>query len=50
MSATNPPQAAAGTIRQRFAASIERISIQGSNTHDTGPLELGWFFSTLDLA
>jgi nucleoside-diphosphate kinase len=49
MGATNPAQAAEGTIRQRFAASIERNAIHGSDAPDTAAFELGYFFSALDL-
>ena len=49
MGATNPAQAAEGTIRQRFAASLERNAIHGSDAPDTAAFELGYFFSALDL-
>jgi len=49
MGATNPAQAAEGTIRQRFAASLERNAIHGSDAPDTAAFELGCFFSALDL-
>ncbi len=49
MGATNPAQAAEGTIRQRLAASIERNAIHGSDAPDTAAFELGYFFSALDL-
>jgi nucleoside-diphosphate kinase len=50
MGATNPANAAEGTIRKRFAESIERNCIHGSDGPDTARVELAYFFSTLDLS
>ena len=50
MGATNPEKAADGTIRKRFATSIERNCIHGSDGPDTAQVELAYFFSTLDLS
>ena len=50
MGATNPADAAEGTIRKRFAESIERNCIHGSDGPDTATAELAYFFSTLDLS
>lgn len=44
MGATNPADAAAGTIRARFASSIERNAIHGSDAPETAAFELGYFF------
>jgi len=49
MGATNPEKAAAGTIRKRFAANIERNAIHGSDGPETAALELGFFFSAAEL-
>jgi nucleoside-diphosphate kinase len=49
MGATNPANAAEGTIRKRFATNIERNSIHGSDAAETAAVELGFFFSTADL-
>jgi nucleoside-diphosphate kinase len=49
MGATNPANAAEGTIRKSFAESIERNCIHGSDAPETAELELRYFFSTLDL-
>jgi nucleoside-diphosphate kinase len=49
MGATNPASAAEGTIRKRFAESIERNCIHGSDGPETAQVELCYFFSTLDL-
>jgi nucleoside-diphosphate kinase len=50
MGATNPANAAEGTIRKKFAASIERNCIHGSDAPETAAVELNYFFSALDLA
>ena len=49
MGATNPAIAADGTIRKRFASSIERNCIHGSDAPETAAVELNYFFSALDL-
>ena len=49
MGATNPANAAEGTIRKRFATSIERNSVHGSDAPETAETELRFFFSTADL-
>jgi len=50
MGATNPANAMEGTIRKRFAESIERNCIHGSDGPETAQVELCYFFSTLDLS
>ena len=50
MGATNPASAMEGTIRRRYAESIERNCIHGSDGPDTAAGELAYFFSTLDLS
>ena len=49
MGATNPANAAEGTIRKRFATSIERNCVHGSDAPETAETELRFFFSTTDL-
>jgi nucleoside-diphosphate kinase len=49
MGATNPANAVEGCIRKRFARSIERNCIHGSDAPETAEVELRYFFSTLDL-
>jgi nucleoside-diphosphate kinase len=49
MGATNPANAAEGTVRKCFAAGIERNCIHGSDAPETAAVELGYFFSALDL-
>ena len=49
MGATNPANAAEGTVRKRFAANIERNCIHGSDAPETAEIELRFFFSTAEL-
>jgi nucleoside-diphosphate kinase len=49
MGATNPANAAAGTIRKDFAESIEANSVHGSDAPETAAQEVAFFFSTLDI-
>ena len=49
MGATNPANAAEGTIRKKFAENIERNCIHGSDAPETAVQELRFFFSTADL-
>ena len=49
MGATNPANAAEGTIRQRFAASIERNCVHGSDAPETAAVEIPFFFSAAEL-
>ena len=49
MGATNPANAAEGTIRKRFAASIERNCVHGSDAPETAAVEIPFFFSTAEL-
>ncbi|MGH9624777.1 MAG: nucleoside-diphosphate kinase [Bryobacteraceae bacterium] len=49
MGATNPAQAAEGTIRKRFAENIERNSVHGSDSPETAAQEIPFFFSTAQL-
>lgn len=45
MGATNPEDAAAGTIRKEFAESIEANSVHGSDAPETAAQEIPFFFS-----
>jgi nucleoside-diphosphate kinase len=45
MGATNPAEAAEGTIRKDFAESIEANSVHGSDGPDTAAEEIAFFFS-----
>jgi len=49
MGATNPANAAEGTVRKLFATDIERNAIHGSDARETAAVELGFFFTTADL-
>jgi nucleoside-diphosphate kinase len=49
MGATNPANAAAGTIRKLFAASIERNCVHGSDAPETAAVEIPFFFSEAEL-
>ena len=44
MGATNPAEAAAGTIRADFAESIEANSVHGSDAAETAKTEIAFFF------
>ena len=50
MGATNPANAAEGTIRKLYAASIERNSIHGSDAPETAAVELAYFFRSIELS
>ena len=45
MGATNPEQAAAGTIRRDYGENIERNAIHGSDAAATASVEIAFFFS-----
>ncbi|MEI9886672.1 MAG: nucleoside-diphosphate kinase [Rhizomicrobium sp.] len=49
MGATNPANAAAGTIRKDFAENIEANSVHGSDAPETAAQEIAFFFSGLDI-
>ena len=49
MGATNPANAAPGTIRKEFAESIEANSVHGSDSADNAKIEIGFFFSGTEL-
>ena len=49
MGATNPANAAAGTIRKEFAESIEANSVHGSDSPENAKIEIAFFFSGIEL-
>lgn len=49
MGATNPKDAAEGTIRQKFALDVEANSVHGSDAVETAHVEINFFFSELEL-
>jgi nucleoside-diphosphate kinase len=49
MGATNPAQAAPGTIRKDFAESIEANSVHGSDSIETAKQEIAFFFKDAEI-
>jgi nucleoside-diphosphate kinase len=49
MGATNPANAAAGTIRKDFAESIEANSVHGSDSPENAAAEIAYFFAGTDI-
>ena len=49
MGATNPADAASGTIRKDFAESIEANSVHGSDTSENAVQEIAFFFSAVEI-
>lgn len=49
MGATNPQEAAAGTIRADFAQSIDANAVHGSDAPETAAVEIACFFSANDI-
>jgi len=45
MGATNPEQAAAGTIRKLFALNVGENSVHGSDSQDNAKIEIAQFFT-----
>ncbi len=49
MGATNPAEAAEGTIRKDFAVNIEQNTVHGSDAPETAATEIAYFFSETEL-
>ncbi|MEM7008327.1 MAG: nucleoside-diphosphate kinase [Thermodesulfobacteriota bacterium] len=49
MGATNPEEAAGGTIRKDFATNIEENTVHGSDAPETAAFEIGYFFNALEI-
>lgn len=49
MGATNPANAAEGTVRKKWGSSIERNATHGSDADDTARFELSYFFAGYEL-
>jgi nucleoside-diphosphate kinase len=49
MGATDPKQAAKGTIRADFAETIDANAVHGSDAADTAKTEIAFFFPALDI-
>ena len=50
MGATNPKDAAPGTIRKEFAANVEQNIVHGSDAPETAAYEMGYFFNALEIS
>ena len=50
MGATNPAQAADGTIRKQFAESVGENTVHGSDSADNAKIEIAQFFTDADIA
>jgi len=50
MGATNPAEAAEGTLRKRFATSIQNNAVHGSDAPETAAFEISYFFNALEIA
>jgi nucleoside-diphosphate kinase len=49
MGATNPADAAAGTVRKDFAQSIEQNAVHGSDSRNTAAEEIAFFFAEIEI-
>lgn len=49
MGATNPQNAAPGTIRKDFATNVEQNTVHGSDAPETAAFEIGYFFNALEI-
>jgi nucleoside-diphosphate kinase len=49
MGATNPEEAAVGTIRKDFATEIEKNVVHGSDAPETAAFEIGYFFNQFEI-
>jgi nucleoside-diphosphate kinase len=49
MGATNPANAEEGTLRKKFAASIQENAIHGSDAEETAAFEIGYWFAGCEL-
>ena len=49
MGATNPANAAEGTIRKDFAESIEANSVHGSDSAENAAIEIAFFFAAIEI-
>ncbi|MGA2888938.1 MAG: nucleoside-diphosphate kinase [Terracidiphilus sp.] len=49
MGATNPANAEPGTIRKKFAGSIQENAIHGSDAEETAAFEIGYWFAGYEL-
>lgn len=49
MGATNPAQAAEGTIRKDFATSIDKNTVHGSDSLENAKIEIAYFFRETEI-
>ena len=49
MGATNPEEAAEGTIRKDFATNIEQNTVHGSDSPESAEFEINYFFNSLQI-
>jgi nucleoside-diphosphate kinase len=49
MGATNPEEAAEGTLRREFGGNVERNAVHGSDSPETAGVEVSFFFSDLEI-
>ena len=49
MGATNPAEAADGTIRKDHGTNVERNAVHGSDAPETAAFEIGYFFSDMEI-
>jgi nucleoside-diphosphate kinase len=49
MGATNPANAEEGTIRKKFASSLQENAIHGSDAEETAAFEIGYWFAGYEL-
>ena len=49
MGATNPEEAADGTIRKKYALSLEKNSVHGSDSLENASIEINHFFTEEDI-
>ena len=47
--ATDPAKAEEGTIRKRFAKSLQSNAVHGSDSDENAKIEAGFFFSELEI-
>ena len=50
MGATNPADAAPGTIRADFATEVEQNTVHGSDSPESVDIEIPYFFSTMEIS
>lgn len=49
MGATNPANAALGTLRQKYAENLEANAVHGSDAPETAAFEMSYFFNAFEI-